>query len=319
MHGSAIIHPELQSHNTLHVVGCVSNPVRFHSRYRLAREWLAHVSATPHVKAYLVETAFGDRHHEVATDAPNHLKLRSTSEAWTKESMLNLGVRHLLPRDWRYVAWVDADVTFRDPNWAQETMHQLQHWAVVQPWQQCLDLGPTGNVMQMHQSFGYMTSTGKKIQRWSGDPYPYGHSGFAWAATRGFWEQVGGLMDFCPLGSADHHMAWGMVGDCESTIHGKMSPGFFRRVREWQAKAVRATGKQVGFTNGRLEHFWHGAKKNRFYRERWEILVAHAFDPDTDLVHDAQGLIQLAGNKPGLEHDLRAYNRSRREDAVYDD
>jgi len=29
-----------------------------------------------------------------------------------------------LPRDWRYVAWIDADVHFLNRDWAQETLHQ---------------------------------------------------------------------------------------------------------------------------------------------------------------------------------------------------
>lgn len=38
----------------------------------------------------------------------------------------------------------------------------------------------------------------------------YGHTGYVWACTRYFWENVGGLMDFCILGSADHNMALAM-------------------------------------------------------------------------------------------------------------
>jgi len=318
-----IHHPELVSDNVLHVVGVVSNPVRFHSRYRLAREWLAHMETIPHVKPYLVETAFGDRHHEIATDAANHLKLRSRSETWIKECMVNLGVRYLLPRDWSYVAWVDADVEFRDPNWAQESLHQLQHYAVIQPWQQCLDLGPTGNVLQSHQSFGWIQQSRQNMQRPSEarpgatmmDGYPFGHPGFAWAARRDLWEAMGGLLDHCILGSGDHHMAWGFAGDVGASIHKKCTAGYRRRCEAWAARAVRVTHGHVGFCGGRIEHMWHGPKKNRFYQERWQILIDHAYDPDVDLTYDTQGLIQLIG-KPGLESALRAYNRSRNEDSI---
>lgn len=311
-----IKNPELKSDNTLHVIGVISNPVRYHSRYRIARDWIEAMSATKHVSLYIVEAAFGDRHHEVTSTAnEQHLQLRTASEAWIKENMINLGVRHLLPRDWKYLAWVDCDVFFRDPNWAQETMHQLQHWPVVQPWMQCVDLGFQGNVFQTHQSFGYLHQTGVRKQRWSGEPYAYGHSGFAWACTRTFWEQVGGLIDFAILGSADHHMAWAMVGDVESTIHRKMHPSFFRMCREWQTKAIRVTHKQVGFVPGRIEHQFHGPKKRRYYRERWDVLVQHNYNPDVDLMHDSQGIVQIA-NKHDLEQAIRVYNRSRYEDSI---
>jgi hypothetical protein len=251
----------LRTDNTLHVIGVVTNTARYHSRYRLAREWREHMEATPCVKLHMVEAAFGDRHHEVTTE--NDLQLRTRSEIWIKENLINLGVRYLLPRDWRYVAWVDADVFFRDPNWAQETLHQLQHFELVQPWQQASDLGHHGNILHVHQSFGYLHQQGIRKQRWTGEPYPYGHSGFAWAATRDFWEATGGLLDCCILGSADHHMAWGSIGEVDSTIHRGMSAGFFRECERWQRSAVRATDKQVGFTPGRIEHGFHGAKVNR--------------------------------------------------------
>jgi hypothetical protein len=308
-------HPGLRSDNTLHVIGVCSNPPRFQSRYRLTRQWYDDMCKTTCVAPYLVEGAFGDRHHEVTTGQPDHLQVRLHSEIWVKENLINLGVRRLLPRDWRYLAWVDTDVTFRDPNWAQETLHQLQHWHVVQPWQQCSDLGFHGNIVQTFQSFGFLNQRGVKIQAHKDEPYIYGHSGFAWACTREFYEQVMGLTDFCILGSADHHMAWAMAGDVDKSIHRKMQPSFFRRLHEWQFRAMRMTHGQVGFTNGRIEHAFHGAKKNRKYRERWQILVDHHFDPDKDLMYDGQGVIQLVG-KPALEQAVRLYNRARHEDSI---
>ena len=51
----------LQSDNTLHVIGVISNPVRFHSRYRLFKSWASEMLKTPNVKLYVVESVFGDR------------------------------------------------------------------------------------------------------------------------------------------------------------------------------------------------------------------------------------------------------------------
>lgn len=310
-----IQHPELVGDNTLHVIGVVSNSARWHSRYRLARKWIDEMRATPHVELHLVEAAFGDRHHEVASKDDGDLLLRTGSEVWIKENLINLGVRHLLPRGWSKVAWIDADVAFRDPNWAQETLHQLQHFDVVQPWWQCTDLGPHGDILQTHQSFGRLVQTGTRMQRNSCEPYAYGHSGYAWACTRAFWERVGGLLDFCILGSADHHMAWGMIGDVDCTVHGGIGASYLRRCREWQARAVAACHKDVGATPGRIEHSFHGPKARRYYKERWQILVEHHFDPDRDLMYDDQGLIQLVG-KPELERAIRKYNQSRCEDSI---
>ncbi len=299
---------------TLHVIRVISNPVQYQSRYRLANEQLLELENIPNIKLYTVETIFGDREHEVTSfEDPFHLQLRTNSEIWIKENMINLGVRHLIPRDAKYIAWVDADVSFRDPNWAKKTIQQLQHYAVVQPWSDCVDLGPHGNIMQHFRGFGHQHQKRIPKQKWPAQNYPYAHTGFAWACTRRFWEAAQGLMDFCILGSADHHMAFACIGEVRDTIHGKMGREFHRRCEEWQEKVMRITLGEVGFVHGRIEHHFHGSKKKRYYRERWQILFG--YDPAKHLCYDEQGLIQLV-NHPKLEQEIRLYNRSRHEDSI---
>jgi hypothetical protein len=50
------------------------------------------------------------------------------------------------------------------------------------------------------------------------------------------------------------------------------------------------------------------------YCDRWKILRDNDYDPSTDIVRDWQGVWQLAGNKPRLRDDIRAYFRTRNED-----
>lgn len=313
---SHIHHPGLVSDSTLHVIGVISNPVRYHSRYRLFREWYARMLATPNVQVHIVEIAFGDRHHEVTqSDNPRHLQLRTTHELWHKENMVNLAEKRLLPANWKYMAWVDCDVFFADPNWALETIHQLQHHPVVQPWQNCLDLGFDGQVLQMFESFCYIHHLGVPKQCHPSQPYKYAHSGFAWACTRSFWESVRGLMEWCIVGSADHHMAWAMINGVHHSVHGGMSEGFKRKAREWQEAAFKITQGNLGYVKGRIEHKFHGLKKNRQYRERWQMFIDHKFCPIGDLGYDSQGLLYLR-NKPGLEKEIRDYMRGRQEDGI---
>lgn len=334
-----IHHPELVHDSTLHVIRVLSNPARYHSRYRLARLQEEFLKSCPNIKLYTVEAAFGDRHHEVVckTD-PNHLLVRTNTEIWIKENMINLGVRHLLPANWKYVAWIDGDIIWTNKYWGLEAIHQLQHYPVIQPWTDGLDLGPHGNVMSHFKSFGHQdfhqfdlhlrnATNGTKHRAISGVPCSsvphgdyrrFGHTGFAWACTRLFWENVGGLMDFCILGSADHNMALSCVGAVDFSIHKAMPRGFYERCHDWQRRALMITHKKVGSTHDRIEHLFHGKKKNRFYTERWKILVHYQFDPNKDLMYDSQGLLHLRG-KPDLERAIMHYNRSRREDEVYED
>jgi hypothetical protein len=314
-----IQHHHLRTNNKLHVIGVISNTERYHSRYRLAREWMKEMLETPHVELHMVELAFGDRHFEVTEHGnKNHLQLYTNQVLWHKENMINLGVRHLLPQDWKYMAWVDCDVFFRDKGWAQETLHQLQHYPLIQPWSDCIDLGFHGNVLQHFQSFCYVHRKHERKQTHPGQPYKYAHSGFAWACTRYFWENVQGLIDFAILGSADHHMAWAAIGGVRHSVHNGMSQGFKNRCNDWQDAACRVThGDAVGFVKGRIEHGFHGPKARRRYRERWQILIDNHFDPNTDLGYDAQGLIYLL-DKPKLQEEVREYMRFRHEDSIED-
>lgn len=301
------------------MIGVISNPVRWQSRYRLARKWIEEMEKTPNVRAYVVEAAYGDREHEVTEPScDRHMQVRIKSEIWLKENLINIGVKNLLPKDWKYMAWVDMDVHFRDPNWATSTVHQLQHYNLVQPWSHCADLDFHGGVHQSFKSFGYLHSQGK--QKWHGkgkDGYEYAHTGFAWACTRYFYENVEKILDFCIFGSGDHHMAWACIGLVRETIHGEVTQGYLDLCLEWQAKAMRATAKLIGFTHGRIEHNFHGPKERRQYWSRWQIPLTHNYDPRHDIAYDSQGVIQFVGSKKyEFERDIMQYNRQRLEDSV---
>lgn len=306
----------LRSEPTLYVIGVISNFARYQSRYRLAREWISQMQATQNIQLCLVELALGDRAFEI-TEANNpwHLQLRTDQWLFHKESMINLAVRHLLPIDWKYMAWIDMDVQFQRPDWPLETLQQLQIFSVVQPFSDAMDMGPNGEVLSHFKSFAFQHRIGSKLQKWSGQPYQFGHCGFAWACRRDFWEATQGLIDWTALGSADYHMAFSMLGDGDGTVHGKMNPNFALMLHDWETKAIKITHKQIGCVMGTIQHSFHGAKAARGYRSRWDILVRDGFNPATQIIHDSAGLVRLVGNKV-LEQDIYQYFMSRKEDGT---
>lgn len=314
-----IKHSELVSDSTLHVIGVIENPMRYHSRYRLFREWYAAMLATANVKVYIVEIAYGDRHFEVTDSAnPQHLQLHSNQPIWHKESMQNLAVKKLLPADWKYLATIDCDVFFDHDGWALESIHQMQDYSVIQPWSDCVDLGFRGRVLKHFKSFCFQHQLGVPKQTHPSQPYEYAHSGFAWCYRRDFFEAVNAQwMDFCILGSADHHQAFSLINEANKTIKHGMSPNFFKMVYDWQFLAYRHTNGFVGYVPGFIKHKHHGPKNRRLYRERWDILIDNHFDPIKDLVHDTQGLVKVIG-KPKLVHDCRKYMLHRSEDDICD-
>jgi len=330
---------KLNSDNTLHVIRVISNPARYHSRYRLAFQQSDFLKRCPNIKLYTVECAFGDRSWEILPENiefEKTLRVRTRSEIWNKENMINLGIRHLLPPDWKYVAWIDADICWNDKNWGSEVLQELQHYQVLQPWAQCIDEGQDGSVLSVWDSFGAqaykqfeidfnLKARNIKPKIVKGipttsikDPYSYlryGHTGYAWACTRLFYENIRGLMDFCILGSADHNMALAMINRVDDSIHKDMTQSFKNECHRWQDQAVRITNKQIGYTKHRIHHWYHGKKADRQYLERWAILTHYKFDPLKDLKRNSHGLIELSG-KPELEQAIRHYNRSRNEDSI---
>ncbi len=318
---SQIKHPELANDNTLHVIGVIQNSVRYHSRYRLFREWVKHMLGSKNVKLYVVEAVYGDRQPECAPENNEYEyhQVKVTSEIWLKENLINLGVKNLLPNNWKYLAWIDCDITFRDDAWALNCLHQLQHYNILQPWKDSVDLDYYGGIHQHHKSFGYLAAT--RARKWHGkgkEGYQYAHTGFAWACTRYFYENVGKIADFNIVGAGDHLQAWACIGEVKSTMPEAISDGYKKMCNDWQDKAVRACAKAVGYSHGRIEHHWHGKKENRKYWSRWDILTKNNFNPVTDLAYDSQGVLVLCGsNKYQLEHDIMLYNRQRAEDGEF--
>jgi hypothetical protein len=69
---------------------------------------------------------------------------------------LNIGIQDVVRRhpDAQYIAVLDADIRFRNPCWAVDTVHALQRFEVVQTWVDCYDLGPNDQHLELHRSFG---------------------------------------------------------------------------------------------------------------------------------------------------------------------
>jgi len=303
----------------LDVVVPYSNPIMWRSRRRVHDDFEDRMLATEGVRLTTVECAYGDRPFELP-DRPgvNRVRVRASTLVWNKENLVNLGVQRL-PHDWEYLCVCDGDVQFRKPTWALEAVHALQMYHVIQPWSDCYDLGPNGEHLQAHRSFLRQWWHGQPVSntRWKfdGGAYEYPHSGYAWCFTRQAFEWLGGLLEVGAVGAGDHHMALALVNRVMHSVPGQLAESYVRHLLAWEGRAQRLVGQRLGFLWGTIEHSWHGRKADRRYVDRWSIIKRHGFDPDTDLKRNSYGVLELAGNKPGLAHDLDAYFRQRNEDA----
>jgi hypothetical protein len=302
----------------LHVFTARANPLRWRAPDALYQKFARHMLQSG-VHLHVVECQYGDRPFTCEMDGVDHIGVRARTMIWNKECLLNLGIRRV-PQA-RYIAWIDADIMFRRPDWAAETVHALQLYDVVQPWSTAYDLGPNDEHMAVHQSFarilqdgGPVSPRGKKFWQGDGGPYAYPHSGYAWAMTRQAFDWLGGLFDVGGMGSGDYHMAQALAGRAECTLPEGTHPNYRRHVMRWQERAQRHINGNVGCLPGTIEHGFHGAKQRRNYVGRWDMFLKHAFDPDEDLKLNSFGVCELSGNKPALRRDFDRYLRHRAED-----
>jgi hypothetical protein len=300
----------------LYVVTPIVNPCRYRTRYHLYRDFAKHITDAG-ATLITIEAAYGEREFEITGPAnPNHIRLRTHHELWHKENLINLAVARL-PADWRYLAWIDADVTFARPDIVEETLHQLQHYSVVQMFSHAMDLGPRHEPLRTFDGFvAQWLAHGGEMPPPEGR-YGVWHPGYAWACRRDAWDALGGLIDHAIVGSGDSYMAYGLIGQMQRSLPPPVTAAcstYTDWCMEWGQRAETHVRRNVGYVDGLLLHNFHGAKRNRGYAERSSILWENAFDPARDIKRDWQGLWQLTEEKIRLRDQLRAYFRSRDED-----
>lgn len=308
---------------TLYVVACVSNPLRWRTRIDLARRAIADWLKAPQVHVTLVECTYGSRGYELddlASERVKHIPVRATTMAWSKESMLTIGINSLPPHAEK-IGTFDADILFRRPHWASEALAALDLYPIIQPWDTAYDLGPNDEHIQTHKSFASLYHSGKpvvpngpKFWDFDGGPYVYSHTGFLWCYQRRILDRIGGLFDVAGMGSADHHQAYGLIGQYERSLPGTVSSAYRNALASWSARATRELNGKLGYSHGTIEHLHHGSKRRRFYLSRWDMFLKHGFDPVLDLKRNTYGVIEFSGRNGELEREWDLYLRSRRED-----
>ncbi len=310
----------------LYVVTVVFNPARYRTRWKLYQDFAKRCAEAGAI-LYVCEVAYGDR--EFVLEAPDGdpmrlLQLRTTDELWIKENALNLLIQRL-PHDWESVLVADADCQLVRDDWADEILHGLQHYDILQPWSEAYDLTDQYEYHQKHHSFVYswkndeplpdepgyyyVTKGKKKVVTW--------HPGFMWAYRKHALNHLGGMIDTAILGSADMHMAKALIGRASTSYNPDVTDDYKQAVLLWQDRATKHIKQNVGYIPGLLLHHWHGPKAKRRYKDRWQILVKHAFQPTIDIKRDVQGLWQWTGDKSGLRDDVRNYFAGRDEDAPH--
>ena len=324
--------------DSLWIVTAISNPERYRARYELYKDFRHHVLGELQGNLLTVECAHGDRAHQVTgpdAEQPREgssakavdVQVRNKSHVWLKECLLNLGVARL-PASAKYIFFCDADVRFQNPHVLADVVHGLQIHRVVQPFESALDMGPHGEVLDVHKSFAWCLQQGME---WNAGAGEYGvkarraggykglgnvwHPGFALCFRRETLEGVHGLPEVGVLGAGDHHCLTAIIGHAADSMPGNIHPNYRAQVLGWQERATKVIKGDIGCVRGCILHSFHGAKHLRYYKTRWQILTRNGYDPATDVYKNLQGVLELRDDKPALRDEIRRYFAARKEDS----
>jgi hypothetical protein len=293
---------------TLYIIVPYFNFIGFETRRQLFIQFISEIQFKKGIKILVVEM-----------DGPaplpslkvwKHVHAPMTNYIWVKENLINFGSK-FIPETWKYLSWVDADISFLNSNWVEDTITCLQFYDLVQLFQSGINLGPNGQCVKVDKGFGYMHSA-SGTQFTKTDKYGYWHPGYGWACTRKWWLTVGGLIDWAILGSADRHMAMAMIGLVDISAPITIHTNYKKLLDEFQ---IRCEDLKLGYVQGTIVHHWHGSLENRKYKERWKILTDNKFDPKTDIQVNEHGLIEYTESGKRIENEIEKYFIDRKEDS----
>jgi hypothetical protein len=299
----------------LYVILPYFNYCGYQSRKRLFLDFVDRIKGRANVRIVIAEAREASKEtFDLPRDLDGvylHVRIVTRHRIWIKECLVNVAARKL-PKDWQYVAWIDADLTFLNPAWVQNTIQRLKSHDVVQMFHQCVNLGPEGEVFKIDTAFMYMRErSGKPYHKAA--KYGFWHPGYAWACNRKAFDQMNGLVDWAILGSGDRHMALALIGLVEHSHPGNIHGEYARLLREFQD---RCKGLQSTFVPGTIVHHFHGNLADRKYQERWSLLTrpGDAYDPSSDIVRNAHGVVQLTPKGARLQERFSDYFLGRNED-----
>lgn len=295
------------------------NPAHYKSRLRNHAIYVENM-LRQNVNLMVIELAFGDDEFELPPE--NVIRLRAKSVLWQKERMLNYALTQL-PPECKYVAWVDGDVLFERDDWADVAISSFEAGNdLLQMFETVKHLPPdqtsyNGTSIMEERSLVWQARTHEDfLDQRRQCKLKYATTGFAWAARKDMLTKAGGFYDKHVLGANDN-----VIIDCclhTFDLHhyyraGKGTP-LLNDMMDWAYHKFGVGVYRANYLPLNIYHLFHGAKKNRGYLTREDIVKNHQYDPNTD-IRIENNVYEWATDKPLLHKDVHDYFGSRQEDS----
>ncbi len=271
-------------HQDAVIISCFYNPQGNPYRLLAFQKWYNSIKHLPH---RIVECLIGPNAKSQLPKSPHITQVKTDSLLWHKETLLNKLVREL-PKEYKYVFWMDADVLITNKNWIREGVEALRTYAsIIQPFEYCIhlkrnqlkpdfDIEPhrtnCGNAQRHPQIWRSFCAVYEK-SKYCGERYQlakehnfdrHGHTGFVWGARRGLLEACP-LYEKCFVGGGDHIVAHAAAGHIPHTCIRTAFADNIEAVEAWSRGFYRNFGGRIGYVPGDLYHIWHGDIKARNY------------------------------------------------------
>lgn len=267
------------------IISCYFNPLGSPYRLKAFKRFYEGIKQYNHK---IVECVIGEARPELSDDFE---KVYTKSLLWHKETLLNKIIAEL-PKKYKYIFWVDADLIFTNPNWVEEGIKAMKAGAnMIQPFEYCVHLEkdlqePNFNVNAYRKDCNNPNIRHKMLWRSFCSNHSiglsahmnydvHGHVGFAWGIKREVIEKVPGyLYDKALIGGADHIMAHAGAGHINHNCITKSFTDNIEEVNEWSRMFYNAVEGKLGFVKGDVYHIWHGDLKDRQYLKRIQEFTA---------------------------------------------
>jgi hypothetical protein len=211
---------------------------------------------------YTIELVYEGRKPEI----PDAIHVHTSSYMFHKENLYRVLFQHL-PKQYKKLAFLDADVFFKDPSWYDQTSKLLDTFDIVQPYETAHWLDLTYTETQLSRKTVLLMPT----KKWS---FEY-HPGFAWCMRRK-WYKHNGFFEYAISGSAD-------TLSCAAWLKKEFPKGF-----QSLPKAIRPAyedykeklkePKMTYVADMDIYHLYHGSRVNRKYADRHKMI-----DIDADI------------------------------------
>lgn len=272
------------THDEAIIISCYFNPQN--SLYRI-KAFNHFYNSIKHMNHQIIECVIGDAKPHLK-ESENIKRVYTESLLWHKETLLNKIISEL-PRKYKYIFWIDADVIFTNKNWLTDSVKEFERGVnILQPFEYCVHLDkdqlkpefdlefaksmydPKGSIVQrskrLWRSFcsNWVTN---KTHACSENYDVHGHVGFAWAARRDILEKVP-LYDKALIGGADHIIAHAAAGQIGHKCITKSFTDDIDEVLSWSRDFFTFVKGKIGYVKGDLFHIWHGDIDKRDYFNR---------------------------------------------------